>query len=337
MNARERVVAALQGRPGDECACGPLAVHFTAADSGVSLLDYATNATVLSDCVLRYFEKYRPDAVWVSADTWVVAEAMGAEVFFPEDQPAGGIGGSVRGAADLDRIAPADPSSQGRLPLMVEAVGRARRAQGDEVFIVGCLDQSPFSLSCALLGIGEAMVAVLEDRSLLDATMERALEYGVAYGAALAEAGADMLSTGDSPAGLLAPAQYEEVALPYERRLFAELKRRTGKYTSLHICGDASHVLSGMCTAGSDVLELDCAMDMDAVCGFVPGEIAVWGNLDPVGLLLQGTPDAVAEAAYRVRETVASHGRNRFVLSSGCTLSPNTPQANLHALIAAAR
>ena len=220
--------------------------------------------------------------------------------------------------------------------MLLEALSRVRRALGEDVFIVGCFDQSPFSLACALLEISEAMVKVIDEPDLLLNLMERCIEYSVAYARALAAAGADMLSTGDSPAGLLGPEQYREIALPAERRVFNALEA-TGKFRSLHICGDARHILADMATAGSDVLELDYAIDMGEVCASVPAEIAVWGNLDPVGVLARGTPESVGAEARRVVDAVVRAGRRRFVLSSGCTLTTNTPSANLHALMAAAR
>ena len=62
--------------------------------------------------MLRYYEGFRPDAVWLSADTWVTAQAMGAAVAFPAgNQPMGGTGEPlVRAAADIDRIPPPDPA-----------------------------------------------------------------------------------------------------------------------------------------------------------------------------------------------------------------------------------
>ena len=40
---------------------------------------------------------------------------------------------------------------------MLEALQRVRQAVGDDVFVVGCLDQLPFSLGCALMDINRMM------------------------------------------------------------------------------------------------------------------------------------------------------------------------------------
>jgi len=87
---------------------------------------YTTNAALLAEAVIRYYERFRPDAVWLSADTWVSAEAMGARVGATSDhQPFGGLGDpAVRTAADIDRIPAPDPGRHGRYPLMLEALSR---------------------------------------------------------------------------------------------------------------------------------------------------------------------------------------------------------------------
>src|ERR1051326_7610100 len=99
----------LQALKGVATACppvGPLAVHYCAGIAGVSLREYTLDSRVLADAVLRYYERFGPDAVWISADTWVSAQAAGASVAFPgEDQPLAGTGEPlIQTAADIDRI-----------------------------------------------------------------------------------------------------------------------------------------------------------------------------------------------------------------------------------------
>lgn len=334
MNSQDLVLRALQGLAVPRTPVGPLAVHWCAGFSGYSMREYTTRAASLADAVLRYAERFRPDAVWLSADTWVSAEAMGAAVGAPaEGQPFGGVGGPlVQVSADIARLPPPEIGRQGRYPLMLEALGRIRAAVGRELCVVACFDQYPFSLAAALMGINEIMVRVVDDPAFVEALMARCAEYAVAYGRALAEAGADVLSGGDSPAGLLGPELYARVARPYERAVIAGLKA-TGRPVSLHLCGNATPLLPAMAGSGADVLELDHAVDLAEACRLVGPEIAIWGNLDPVRVLAHGTPAEVTQAARAALAAAAQSGQRRFVLSSGCTLAVGTPPANLDALI----
>jgi MtaA/CmuA family methyltransferase len=337
LHSKQLVLRALQGEVIPRPATGPLAVHYCARMAGYSLRAYTTDSQVLAECVARYYEEFRPDALWLSADTWVTAEAMGAATRFPgEDQPKCGTGEPlIRCAADVDRIP--DPASQGRYPLMLDALRRIRKAVGDEVFLVACFDQYPFSLACELLGAERAMLCLSDDRPLLDAVMERALEYAVAYAQALVGVGADMLSGGDSPAGLLGPRYYREAALPLEKRLIARLKDDLRVPISLHICGDSTAILGLMASSGADVLELDYRVSIAEAAERVGPRVAIWGNLDPVSILARGTVDQVRRATCDLLEAVDRCGHRRFVLSSGCTLAVETPRENLKAMFDAAR
>ena len=335
MNARELVHAALKDEEKPRPVCGPLAVHFCARHAGVPVREYTLNADRLAESVIAYWETFRPDAIWVSSDTWVTAEAMGAPVAFVEgESPMAGTGGpAVRTLADLDNLPLPDPARQGRQPLMLDALRQVREAVGDEAFVVACFDQAPFSLACAVAGLENVMTAAVTDPEFVAALLGRCTEYAIAYGQAMAACGPDMLSMGDSPAIMLGPARYREIALPHEQCVIRSLRETTDCPLSLHICGDTTAFLPDMVRSGADVLEVDHLLDLEQACAVVPDGIALWGNLDPVRVLCQGTADDVTAACGAALRTARHAGRSRFVLSSGCTLAPDTPADNVHALV----
>lgn len=337
MKPREVFLGGISGTPVPRVPVAPLTVHFCARVAGISLHRYTSDATALADAVVRTARRFQPDAVCVSADTWVSAQAMGASVGpLTEDQPWGGLGEPrVRNVADVRAIPPPDVRTQGRYPLLLSALRQVADAVGRERAVVACFDQYPFSLAAALMGINELMLALDDNPALVCALMERCLDYGLAYGCALAEAGADVLTGGDSPAGLIGPRRYREFALLYEQRLIAGLKAATGKPVSLHICGDASPILAGMARSGADLLEIDCRTDLATACRVAGPNVALWGNLDPVGVLARGSTEDVTRAAKAA--LVAAAGHRRFILGSGCTLAVETPFENVDAMIGAAR
>lgn len=339
ISQRELVLRALAGLDVPRPAVGPLAVHYCAQFAGVSLHEYTTNAQSMADSVIKYCEEFRPDAVCISADTWVTAEAMGAKVCSRnEDQPLGGSGDiTIETLEDIRRIPSPDPASQGRMPLMLDALRRVKEAIGSEVFIFACFDQYPFSAASALMGIDQIMLRLFDDRPFVEALMQCSIEYSSAYALAMAQAGADMLSGGDSPAGLIGPAFYRDLALPFEQMLIERIHSGCDLPVSLHICGNASPILADMARSGADVLEIDYMTDIRDACKIVDLKIALWGNLEPVGLLCQGTAKQVAQKTRELYNTLQAHGRRRFVLSSGCTLAIETPAENLHAMIETAK
>ena len=334
---RQRVAAAIRGESVDRLPVGPLATHYCAELIGATLQEYTLSAKTMAHAVSAYAESFPVDAVWVSADTWVTAEAMGADVAFTGvDQPLGGTGNSVvRKAADVASIPTPDVERRGRYPLMVEATKRVREAVGADRSVVACFDQYPFSTACALMGVQRAMIAPFEEPALLEATMRKAADFAVAYGKALADAGADVLSGGDSPAGLLGPAFYEEIAAPLEREVITRLQEETGLPVTLHICGDSSRLLLPMAGTGADVLELDHQVSIEEAVNVCGPNVAIWGNLDPVGLLLSATAEDVAEATEGLVQQVRRLGHPRFIVSGGCTLAVGTPSENIHSMVSA--
>jgi uroporphyrinogen decarboxylase len=331
MTPKEKITNTLNGKNVEHFPTSPLAAHYCAQLAGYSIKEYTMNPKALAESVLAYYEIFKPDAVWVSADTWVTAEAMGAQVVFPdENQPMGGIGGPlIKSHKDIDLIPPVNAKRQGRFPIMLEALSIVVDQIGDEVFVVGCFDQSPFSLACALMGMDNAMMATISDPDLLEGLLQKCTEYCIAYGVAMAEAGADMLSTGDSPAGLIGKEHYCKFALPAEQKVFSALKAKTDAFLSLHICGHATFILDDMAMSGANVLEIDSLVNMEDACRIVPNDIALWGNLDPVGLLQNGTADEVREEIHHIKKSCLQYGRDRMVLSSGCTLAIETKRDNL--------
>jgi uroporphyrinogen-III decarboxylase len=92
-----------------------------------------------------------------------------------------------------------------------------------------------------------------------------------------------------------------------------------------------------MAATSADVLEIDHLVDLREACRIVGPDVALWGNLDPVGLLAQSRPERVERIARQTLEVMEECGHRRFVLSSGCTLALETPEANLRAMLEAAR
>lgn len=82
-------------------------------------------------------------------------------------------------------------------------------------------------------------------------------------------------------------------------------------------------------------LSLDSLMDFKKLKKIVPEEIEPIGNLDPVKVFLQSTPNGVVEATRSLKESMK--GTNNFILSSDCDILIDTPLENIEAFMRAAR
>jgi uroporphyrinogen decarboxylase len=178
------------------------------------------------------------------------------------------------------------------------------------------------------------MMELLDEDSHLQ--IRKLLDYGSAavdsYLTLMAEAGADVLSNGDSPAGpdLVSPTLYRDFACAYEARA-VKTSHQLGKPYVLHICGNTQSILEEMVGTGADALEIDYKTPLDACVRATKDRCAFIGNIDPSGVLALGTPELVRSKTVELLQ--AFEGNPRFILNAGCALPPSTPPQNIRAML----
>ncbi len=334
MTALERVLAVYGGARADKIPVVPIIGQAAARLNGMTMSAECKSPEALAESRIACLERFQYDGIYISADTWVTAEAMGAPVVYADDAPVSGTTPFLDDRNKLDRLHPSDPTHAGRLPLLVNAVEIAVKRSQDQFTVIGNFDQSPFSLACALRGINQLMLDVYDDPAFVKQLLEICTESVVRYAKAMAEAGAHVLNTGDSPAMLVGPENYEKFALPYERIVFDELKPYNIPCT-LHVCGNTTKILKKMGASHAQSLELDYKVDLLTARKRLPENVTIIGNLDPVGILLNSPPEKVTAGVQTLLNISCQLGK--YILSSGCAVAPATPPENIHAMVEAAR
>ena len=330
--------AALRGERADRI---PVMLHnflMAAREAGITQRQYRDDPSQIARAFIQAVETYDYDAIVVDVDTATLAGALGVPVDFPDDDPARCEGGCLPDLAAVRDLPPPDVAADGRVQVWLEAVRLLKAHFGDAIYVRGNCDQAPFSLASMLRSPAEWLMDLLDEDSREDVQhlLLHCSEASEQFLRLMAAAGADMLSTGDSPAGpdVISPAMYRSFAHPWECRI-ADLAHSLGKPYLLHICGNTSAILEDMLATGADVLELDYKTDVRAACATFKNRAVFCGNLDPSGVLALGSPERVAT---RTRELLAVFADNpRFILNAGCAIPPATPPANLRAMLQAAR
>jgi MtaA/CmuA family methyltransferase len=338
MNGYQRIQAALRGERPDRI---PIMLHdfmMAARRRGVTMREFRSNPRAIVESFAASVEEYDLDGVVVDIDTATLAGAAGVSIDFPEDEPARCARPrleSLEAAADLE---PVDVRSYPGAQVWLEAVTLLRAHFGDEVMIRGNCDQCPFSLAGMLRGPAPWMLDLCDEdrRELVFKLLDYASGVTAQFIHLMAEAGAHMLSNGDSPAGpeLISPAMYREFAFPYERRI-VQYAHGHGLPYVLHICGNTAPILDDMAATGADGIELDQRTDAARARRALEDKAAFFGNIDPSNVLARGTPALVAEKTRALLEIFA--GNHRFVLNAGCAIPPATPPENIRAMVDAAR
>ncbi len=308
-----------------------------AREAGVSMAEFRRDGRRIADCFTRTVETYGVDGVLIDVDTTVLAGAVGVPIDYPEDLPARASGPMLESLAAVRLLRPPRLEDAPSVAAVLDAVRILKARFGDAVAIRGNGDQCPFSLAGSIRGLeGWLMDLVEAPEDGVFALLEYCTAVTILYHELLAEAGSDILSNGDSPAGpdVLSPAMYRKFAWPYEKRVVAAA-RRLGKPYILHICGDTGLILADMVETEADGLELDYKTDVRRAREVLGGRTAFVGNIDPSGVLALGAPALVERKTRELLEVFANEPR--FILNAGCAIPAETPAANVRAMIAAAR
>ncbi len=337
MNSYERIVAALTGRQPDRT---PIMLHnfmLAAKEAGYSMEKYRNNPEVIAQANIHAIEKYSYDGILVDIDTVTLAGACGVNVDFPKEEPARSNKGILDSYDKLCELKPINVANYKYVQIWCESVRILKEHFKNDVFIRGNCDQLPFSLATMIRGTENFMLDLfVESEENIFALLDYCYEATSQFIRLMVEAGADMVSNGDSPAGpsMISPELYEKYAWPYEKKI-ADYAHQLGSTYTLHICGNTDLILDKMIATGADGLELDYKTDVRRAEFLMRGKSTFLGNIDPSGVIALGTPDLVRKKTLELLDTFS--GNPRFILNAGCAIPPITPPENLEMFIRTAR
>lgn len=335
MTSWERYKAVCEGRLPDRPPVSPFVMTFAAKIAGVTYEAYSRYGEVMAEAQLETLARFGFDSVYVGSDAVREAEAVGARVYWQEDEVPGVISDDpfLSEPGDVRTLRLPDPLGPNRMYEQIKALEILQEELGDGGVVYAWVE-APFQESSMLRGIANLMTDLYEHKALVHELMRFSTEMELAYGLAQIEKGARIIGVGDAIASLISPRHYQEFNLPYVSELIAGLKK-AGAIVKYHACGRTAALLPHFATLGADILNLDSLVDLAEARRILGPRVVIKGNIDPSAVMLQGTAEEVYAAAVRCMEAAGKEGA--FILSPGCELPRETPHANLEALIQAAR
>ena len=289
----------------------------------------------IAEVWIAAIEEFDYDWAWLQVDDCFEFEPLGVGTH--------GEGNILRATRDylpatrktLQQLRIPDPSTDGRMPEKLKAIRRVREHFGDSVLVVGSC-AAPYSSVGLLFGLEETMMLAMTDQELLDEACRFFVELQAVYIQAQVDAGAHAIWLGDCNAysGFLSLDQYQRFAAPACR----ELVRRA------HQCGAVVHLMNSEVSTphilaeselGVDIIACGPDADMAEVRSALTGKTCFSGNLDPIEVLMRGTPERVAQEAERLVRTCYPDGG--YVFCTGEMNPRDTPEENMRAMIEAVR
>ena len=261
--------------------------EYQAVRSKLTFLELCKTPELAAEVTIQPVDILGVDAAILFSDILIPLEAMGLTLEFHEK-----IGpvfpDPVRDKQAVEKLIIPDPDE--RLNFVMDTIRILRQELAAKVPLIGFAG-APFTLATYLIEGGsskfffETKKMMFAAPELYYALMEKITECTSVYLKAQAAAGAQALQIFDSWAGVLAPADFEHYALPYVKRIIAELKEAT-EIPIIYFANNGATLLDLSKTSGADVLGLDWRVDIGRAIEQIGPGIAVQRNLDPSALLL---------------------------------------------------
>ena len=311
---------------------GRYMAEYRALREKYGILDIIRTPEIAVEVTLQPINAFDIDAAIIFADILPPLVGMGLDLSFVKGEgPL--LHNPVRSPADIENLRV--PSAEENLPFTLEAIRLARAELEGRVPLIG-FSGAPFTLASYAIEGGSsrnytyAKGLMYEHPAAWHKLMDKLTQVVSDYLVAQAEAGAQALQLFDSWAGALAPADYREYVLPYNKRV-VETVQATGVPLINFSTGTAG-MLDVVAEAGGDVLGVDWRIDLERVWDNVGNGVGYYkglqGNLDPVALLAP-QPELFRRADAVLRQAA---GRPGHIFNLGHGILPMTPVENVAAL-----
>jgi uroporphyrinogen decarboxylase len=300
---------------------------------GLSTLDYLTVPDVWLAANLRVVREFPEIAFlpgfWMEIGMTAEPSGFGCKASYFADRPPA-VHPMVSSIADAARLPSPDPTTDGLMPIVLNYYRRVEpqvSAAGHPIKMVAA--RGPLTVATHVMGVSEFLLAMkLEPKwthQFLATTTTLTRTWLAAQADALKEVEGILVL--DDIAGFMSAKDYREFAHPYLKEVFDAFP---GAVKMFH--NDTNNPVSypHLRELGIHIFNFTHLQPLARVRELVGPDLCLLGNVPPLEVLTQGSPEQVVASA---RACLSTHPSGKgLILSAGGGASPGTPGANLHAL-----
>lgn len=281
-------------------------------------------------------DEFNYDWAWVQIDDCYEFEPLGVAVKGEGNILRATYGYLPVDADTIKNLPTLDPWKDGRMPEKLKAIHKLKSAYKDSLLICGSC-AAPFSAVGLMWSIQESMTLMLIDPNLLYDAMDYWLEFYKRYIKAQKDAGADAIWLGDCNAfsSMVSVPLYEEHIFPVTKKLVQYCEKELDMMIWMHNSEtNLENILSHL-PLGLSFENIGPAANISEVSTALKGKAAFSGNLDPLRVLWEGTPELVRKETTRIMKDCKKNGG--FVFNTGEMNPRNVPVENMKTMMETAR
>ncbi|MGV0108410.1 uroporphyrinogen decarboxylase [Nostoc sp. DSM 114167] len=291
-----------------------------------SFRDRSEIPEVAIEVSLQPWRAFQPDGVILFSDIVTPLPGLGIDMDIAEGKgPI--IHSPLRTQEQIDNLHPLEPEAA--LPFIKTILQALRSEVGDKSTVLGFVG-APWTLAAyAVEGKGSKTYSIIKnmafsDPAILHQLLAKLADAIAIYARYQIDCGAQVVQMFDSWAGQLSPQDYDTFALPYQQRVFQQVKQTHPDTPLILLVSGSAGVLERMGQSGADIVTVDWAVDMADARARLGKQMKVQGNLDP-GVLF-GSKQFIRD---RILDTVRKAGNWGHILNLGHGVLPETPEENV--------
>jgi MtaA/CmuA family methyltransferase len=309
--------------------------EFDVRVAGEVYADYNSDAKTMARVQIGAIKRFDYDWAWLQVDDCIEFEVLGVGVK--------GEGNILPATCDylpasyetVQGLKMPDPKRDGRMPVLLDAIRMIKDEFGDTVCVTG-RTAAPFSSVTLLYGMTQTFMAMYDQPELIRDTINFFVDLQSLWGCAQIEAGADAIWFGDCNASghLISVADYVSFAAGGVSKCVQAYDSAGG----LSIYHASEHDLEHMkvqAATGVSALSVGPGVDIAVAKEAVGDVVCLVGNVDPIAILTNGTPDQVCRETRRIVEIGKKGGG--YIFNSGEMIPRAAPEENITAMVEAAR
>ncbi|AFY58302.1 uroporphyrinogen decarboxylase [Rivularia sp. PCC 7116] len=275
---------------------------------------------------LQPWKAFQPDGVILFSDIVTPLPGIGIDMDVAEGKgPV--IENPIRTQKQVDNLYSLQPEES--LPFIKTILQALREEVGNKSTVLGFVG-APWTLAAyAVEGKGSKTYSIIKNMAfsepaILHQLLAKLSDSIATYVRYQIDCGAQVVQMFDSWAGQLSPQDYETFALPYQKRVFEQVKQTHPDTPLILLVSGSAGLLERMSQSGADIINVDWTVDMADARRRLGKEMKVQGNLDP-GVLF-GSKEFIRD---RIHDTVSKAGNWGHILNLGHGVLPTTPEENV--------
>ncbi|MEW6001272.1 MAG: uroporphyrinogen decarboxylase, partial [Nitrospirota bacterium] len=260
--------------------------EYQAVRANVDFLSLCKTPKLAAEVTLQPLRILGVDAAILFSDILIPVEAMGMRLEF-SDKSGPILGEPIRSKSAVDRLIM--PDIEEDLPFIPETIRILRESL--EAPLIG-FSGAPFTLATYMIEGGSSRnflhtkKMIFQHPGVYSYLMDKLTITVISSLSAQIKAGAQAVQIFDTWAGVLTPADYNEFALPFVKRVVATLKNQNPGIPVIYFVNECAGILREVKKSGADVIGIDWRIDIGDAIKKLGKKVVVQGNLDPCALFL---------------------------------------------------